>query len=206
MATNRPALPRNKLYQGEQPGGEYHFFQIAWIVDDLVATLRRWVDVYGVGPFNILPRRMGKVRYRGGEVELELQLATAQAGPVQLEFIQQTNDVASVYRDIYPAGTGGVHHLCTITPDYDGTRAHYEGKGYPLIAEAGGGDMRVAYFDTHRDFGFVTEVVEHNPGFLGLLRAHADTCARWDGVTDPLRYLCRGGYRVPGDDTVRPIA
>src|SRR5262245_42068292 len=94
----------NKFYQGAHPSGDYNFFQIAWVVDDIVAAANKWVDVYGVGPFNILPRRMGKVRYRGGEVDLELQIAVAQSGPVHIEFIQQTNEVASVYRDIYPAG------------------------------------------------------------------------------------------------------
>ena len=188
--------PVNRFYQGSWPDPPYRFFQIAWLVDDLVTTCRRWVDVYGVGPFHILPKRMGKVHHRGVDREVELQLGIAQAGPVQIELIQQTAASASIYRDVYPEGSRGLHHLCTITHDFDGTRAHYEGKGYKLAALIESPAMRVGYFDTHADFGFITEVVEHEPGFVAALETIADTCRTWDG-SDPVRILMRGGYRTP---------
>ena len=187
--------PFNHFYQGSQPDGDYRFFQVAWVVDDLMATIRKWVEVYGVGPFHVMPPRRNKAIYRGQEVEFEMQLAVVQSGPVQLEFIQQKDDLPSVYREIYPPGSGGVHHMCTITRDFDATRAHYERLGYPSIAQIIGA-MRVEYFDTQKDFGFITELVEHNDGFLGHLRNHAEICAKWDG-RDPIRFLTRDGYRTP---------
>lgn len=189
--------PVNRFYQGDWPEGEYRFFQVASVVDDLLVACRRWVTVFGVGPFHILPKRTGTVSHRGETTQLELQLAIAQAGPVQIELIQQTSDTRSIYRDIYPSG-GGLHHLCTITRDFDGTAAHYRALGYDCAALIEGGAMRVAYFDTFADFGFVTEVVEHEPGFVGHLTAIAQTCRDWDG-RDPVRILTRDGYRVPAD-------
>jgi hypothetical protein len=179
------AKPFNHFYQGVAPTGEYRFFQIAWIVDDLMTTIRKWVEVYGVGPFHVMPSRKARARYRGEEVEFEMQLAVVQSGPVQLEFIQQKDDLPSVYREVYPPGTGGVHH----------TRAHYERLGYPSIAQIIGA-MRVEYFDTRKDFGFITELVENNEIFVGHLRNHARICAEWDG-RDPIRFLTRDGYRTP---------
>ncbi|MET0248193.1 MAG: VOC family protein [Sphingobium sp.] len=195
MSTS-PAVS-HKFFGGPQPAGEYSFFQIAWIVPDVVAACRKWVEVFGAGPFSVMPKRTGVVRYRGREVALEMQLAVAQMGPVQIELIQQTNDVESVYRDIFPdAGKGGFHHMCTFSSDYDATVRHYESLGYPLVAETTGA-LRVGYFDTHADFGFITEVVSQDDGFLKVLTDLAQVAAEWDGKTDPIRLLRRGGYDVP---------
>src|SRR5690349_8072360 len=115
----------NYFYQGTWPTGEYRFFQIAWVVDDLIETAERWVKVYGVGPWHVMPRRPQSVTYRGQPGELDVQLAVAQSGPVQLELIQQFDDAPSVYRDIYKLGQKGLHHMCTVTEHYEETIEHY---------------------------------------------------------------------------------
>ena len=56
--------------------------------------------------------------------------------------------------------------------------------------------MNVGYFDTFKDFGFITEVVERNDGFMAALESHAAICANWDG-TDSIRILHHGGYHTP---------
>jgi len=185
----------NRFYQGPLPSGEYRFFQIAWVVDDLFGAAEQWVRVYGVGPFHVMPRRKQQVIYRGKPVELDIQLAVTQSGPVQLELIQQFDAEPSVYRDIYGQGQSGLHHMCTVTERYDETLEHYGRLGYPVIGQTQGA-MRVAYIDTHRDFGFITELVEKSDGFLASLAKIAQTCAAWDGV-DPIRMLTRDGYRTP---------
>ena len=187
--------PVNRFYQGAWPAGEYRFLQIAWVVDDLFEAARKWVDVFGVGPFHVMPRRKQNVRYRGELVALDMQLAVTQSGPVQLELIQQFDGAASVYRDIYGEGEGGLHHMCTVTERYDDTLEHYHSRGYGVISETTGA-MRVAYVDTFKDFGFVTELVEKSDEFLGSVARVAETCAKWDG-RDPIRILTRDGYRAP---------
>lgn len=186
---------QHRLFQDAWPEGDYRFFQIAAVTEDLIGACWRWTKVFGVGPFHVLPKRTGVVRYRGTETQLEMQLAIAQAGPVQIELIQQTSDTPSIYREIYPSG-GGLHHLCTITRDFDVTKTYYEALGYECVALIDGGAMRVGYFDTFADFGFITEVVEHESGFVAHLTAIAATCRDWDG-RDPVRILTRDGYRVP---------
>ena len=47
---------------------------------------------------------------------------------------------------------------------------------------------RVTGAYTVDDFGFYTEVVEHQPEFFGMLAKIAQTCAEWDG-SDPVRLL-----------------
>ncbi len=194
-ATSHPHHP-HPLFEQPWPEGEFRFFQLGFFVDDVIAAAQRWAAVFGVGPFTVLPRRMSRSTYRGQESEFETQIAAAQAGPVQIELIQQFDDVPSVYREVFPTDGNGLHQLCTVTDDYDGKRAHYEALGYEIMGELEAKGHRVLYVDTVADFGFVTEVVANTPGFLAQLEQLARTCAEWDG-TDPVRILTRDGYRTP---------
>jgi Glyoxalase/Bleomycin resistance protein/Dioxygenase superfamily len=180
---------RHTLYQQPFPSGDYSYMQLAFIVDDVVTAANRWADVHGVGPFFVLPDRGPMVvRYHGTEAELHTRIAVSQAGPLQIELIEQLSDAPSVYRDIYGLGESGAHHLCTMTRDYDRTAAHYADKGYALIAEMDAPGLgRVGYIDTFKDFGLITEIVEWSDDFLTVLSKTARACSKWDG-TDPVRF------------------
>jgi hypothetical protein len=180
-----------RLYEQPWPEGEYRFFQLGFVVDDVVAAAARWATAFGVGPFHVLPKRATQWRAGGTTVALEMQVAVAQAGPVQVELIQQHDDVPSIFRD-HP---GGLHQLCTVTSDVDAKVAELGALGYELAGEFTGA-QHVAFVDTTADFGFYTEVVEGTAEFLGQLAAIDRTCASWDG-TDPVRLLTRDGYRTP---------
>ena len=186
----------HRLFQQDWPEGGYRLFQLGFVVDDLLATAARWAAVFGVGPFHVLPRREVPCTYRGTPSSLDAQVAVAQAGPVQIELIEQHGDQPSVYRDLVASGRSRFHQLCTITPHYERTRDHYLALGYELATEMDVRGQHIAYVDTFDDFGFYTEVVEHTPEFLASLEAIARTCETWDGE-DPVRLLTRDGYRTP---------
>lgn len=189
----------HSLFEQPWPEGEYRMFQLGFVVDDLLAAARRWVDVFGVGPFHIMPRVSNTCRYRGGDGSVDIHIGVAQAGPVQIELIQDFTDGPSVFGDLRGLGSSGFHQICTVTKDYDGKKAHYQTLGYELACEFTSPGQRVAFFDTMNDFGFYTEVAEEKPSFQVNLSKISQTCARWDG-TDPIRILTRDGYRTPSDD------
>lgn len=184
------------LFSQHWPEGDYRFFQLGFVVDDVVRAARLWAEVHGVGPFHVLPVIEQAAVMRGQPAPISIQVGVAQAGPVQIELIQQHCDRPSIFKEWTDGGARPFHQLSTVTPDYDARRAHLERLGYELAAESPAGGFRVGYFDTVADFGFYTEVVEETPGFLTQLRQISDTCATWDG-TDPVRLLTRDGYRVP---------
>ena len=184
------------LFQQPWPEGEFRFFQLGFVVDDLLGAAERWTRVHGVGPFHVLPRVEAVNRYRGAETTTDLQVAVAQAGSVQIELMQQFCDRPSVYRDLFAKHEGGFHQICTVTPDFDGKRRHLESQGYEVVAEMGSESARVAFYDTVADFGFFTEVLEQTPSFLANVTRISKTCAEWDG-SDPIRILTRDGYRTP---------
>ena len=185
-----------RLFQQPWPEGEFRLFQIGFVVNDLIGTAARWARVFGVGPFHVLPRTQVPCTYRGASSTVDMQVCVAQAGPVQIELIEQFTDGASVFRDMFEKGASGFHQVCTLTRDYEGVKAHYEANGYELRCELTSPGQRVAYIDTVDDFGFFTEIAEETPRFLADLARIARTCAEWDG-SDPVRILTRGGYRTP---------
>ncbi len=177
------------LFEQPWPDGDYRFVQLGFVVDDLPAAARRWARVFGVGPFHILPRARSTCRYRGAEAVVDLQVGVAQAGPVQIELIEDHSPGPSVYADLAKAaGPSGFHQIATVTTDYDGKVAQLTSQGYELACELTAGRQRIAFVDTVADFGFFTEVVEQTPTFLAHLTKIAATCADWDGA-DPLRLL-----------------
>lgn len=185
-----------RLFQQPWPQGEFRFFQLGFLVGDLLGAAARWTRVHGVGPFHVMPRAEAACTYRGAQSRIDLQVAVAQAGPVQIELIEQFCDTPSVYRERFREGESGIHQLCTLTRDYDAKQRHYERLGYALVSEMNMGSGRVGFYDSVRDFGFYTEVVEASSVFVASVAKIAQTCAAWDG-TDPVRLLTRDGYRTP---------
>lgn len=178
---------RFRLVQDPFPTGEYSWFQVAFVVDDLETAARRWIQAYGVGPFYLLPATGPRpARYRGQPTELDLQVAVSQAGPVQIELVHQRCDNPSVFRDVYAPGQVGVHHMATMSDDFDAALSHYRSLGYVAITELDSGVGRVAIVDTMDALGLMTEVVERSELFTRSLARTARVCASWDG-TDPIR-------------------
>jgi Glyoxalase/Bleomycin resistance protein/Dioxygenase superfamily len=192
-----PALP---LFEQRWPEGEFRFFQLGHVVDDLIGAAVTWVETFGVGPFHVLPVGEQVLTYGDGDVRtIRLQIAVAQVGPVQIELIKQHCETPSIYREWSRCGTSALHQVATVTSEYDAKTAQFRAMGHDVVAESLGGRFRVAYVDTVAAFGFYTEIVERTPGFLTQVHTISETCARWDG-RDPVRLLTRDGYRVPGTE------
>ena len=142
-------------------------------------------------------RRAESRRCRGEAAPVSIQVGVAQAGPVQIELIQQHCDRPSIFRGLDPRRLTSPSTSCrTVTSRLRGQEGALRAARLRARGREPDGPFRVAYFDTVEDFGFYTEVVEETPGFLAQLGMIAETCASWDG-TDPVRLLTRDGYRVP---------
>lgn len=170
------------------PSADY--VQMSWVVDDLKQAIGVWRERTGVGPFfvieNIQPEA---VKYRGQDNALVFHVALAQAGPIQIELIQQVSNGPSAYRDRFAQGEEGLHHLAVIVTDYDREVALYREQGCVPATEAIFGGTRFAYIDARKaPHGCMIEVMEDNPAIRGLFRTVADAAQDWDG-TDPVRIL-----------------
>ncbi len=166
-----------------------HIMQVAFMVDDLEAAARRWIETTGIGPFLSVPHVvLEEYGYRGETRSgLDFSVALAQSGGVQIELVQQHNDAPSAYRDTIAKGRHGFHHLAIYTPDYDRTYRAYLDKGFASAVDGTFGNMRFSYIDTSKAIGCMVELIEEDPDQTDFFRRIAAAAEGWDGVTDPIR-------------------
>lgn len=164
--------------------------QVGYVVDDIEKAMREWTKI-GVGPwFYAANVPLESFKHRGKPSGLQMAVALANSGDMQIELIQQLNDAPSLYRD-YPQKTGGgIHHIShwLDTAGYDKAYQELLGMNFYVGHEGSiGPNGRFAYFLNDNIPGAILEISEMS-GFKGeYFKAIADICANWDGCTDPIR-------------------
>jgi len=160
----------------------HHLIQNAYIVNDIDAAIERWHGLWGIGPFFV--RRhivMPHVMYRGQPSTIDISAVYVQAGPIQVELVQQHCDAPSAFRDMFPRGTEGFHHVAVIPDDYARVLAHYAARGYPVASEVRTLSGRgAAFIDTRPMLGHMMEVYIPGEGIQTLYRTVAEASANWD--------------------------
>lgn len=163
--------------------------QNGYVVRDLRAAMDHWINVLGVGPWYYVPKvKTDYFRYRGVDSPLEMSVALANSGDLQIELIQQLNDAPSAYRDFLDAGHEGLQHVAYWTEDYQGLYDRALGLGHTVWHDGaiGGEKGRFCYFDTVAHPGTCVEISDVS-GSKGQFFQHIRrVAADWDG-TDPIR-------------------
>ena len=164
---------------------DHTVFQNAWVVDDVEATAMEWVETFGIGPFFLAEygsEQLTDITYRGEASELNMYVAIAQAGPVQIELIQPIGDGPNCYRDTVPLGQNGFHHVCVWTDNLDADLAFYADRDCPTAATGRVIDgPRFAYVDSHAKMNCMVELLERSKMFDAVFKMIADTAQNWDG-------------------------
>ncbi|NIN35353.1 MAG: ABC transporter permease, partial [Candidatus Aminicenantes bacterium] len=103
-------------------------WQNAWVVPDAEKAALNWVNKFNIGPFfmgefgdNILTDLV----YRGQPGTLNIIVAVAHAGPVQIELIQRLDDKPNPYSDTVKPGETKFHHIGVWTNDMDADLEYY---------------------------------------------------------------------------------
>lgn len=157
--------------------------QVAYVVDDVRVAAQRWADAFGVGPFFIQDHvRYREQAYRGEPSSLDVSLAFAFSGELQIELIQQHNDAPSIYRDFLAAGGQGAQHLGALSADLDADTARLIERGFKIVqrgvSEVGG--VQTIFFES--PMGGVVELIAACDGVRGAFAAMKAAAEHWDGV------------------------
>jgi methylmalonyl-CoA/ethylmalonyl-CoA epimerase len=140
--------------------------QVGIVVRDLDATLRRYVDEYGIGPWEIHEFKAGagnRLEENGEPVERAWRLAVTMIGTVMWELIEPLDDT-SIYARFLAEKGEGVHHIAVGTPNFDGTVAAQARRGGSLALSGEFGGIKVAYLPTDRELGTIIEIASGTPG------------------------------------------
>lgn len=162
--------------------------QIAYFVNDVRAAAARHSALYGSGPFFVAEHiQVRRADYRGAPGQLDHSSAYGQWGPLMVEFVQQNDPGASVFRDMYPNGEEGMHHVALIVDDLAAARARFEeaGMACALHAEMMDG-FTFLMMDAVKQYGHFIELYEGVASLTGFYDYVARQAAKFDG-TDPVR-------------------
>lgn len=162
--------------------------QNGFVVRDLEAAMRHWVGL-GVGPFFVLPRvEFAAVTYRGRPTQVEIAVAMAYSGALQIELVQQLNDAPSIYREFLDQGREGLHHVGVASTDYAADLARVTASGLEVaMAGSTAAGTGFAYLDSDGGFqGSMVELFEATPGLMTFFARVEAASHGWDG-SDPIR-------------------
>ena len=158
--------------------------QIGYVVRDIDASIDQWVR-RGVGPWFYVDRvQTDYFLCRGVESELEVSVAVANSGELQLELIQPRNDASSAFTEFLDAG----QRVAYWTEDFQRLYDNALSLGYTVTQEGsiGGEHGRFAYLDTEHDHGTAIEICDVSGPTGPFFSDIRDAAANWDG-TDPIR-------------------
>lgn len=139
--------------------------QIGIVVRDLAATLRTYVDEYGIGPWEIYEFNAGNaqdLREYDQPVERSWRLAVTMVGQVMWELIEPL-DHESVYARFLAEKGEGVHHVAVATPSFNDAVAAQARRGNKLLLSGTFSGAKVAYLPTNRDLGVTIEIFSGTP-------------------------------------------
>lgn len=163
--------------------------QNGYVVKDIHAALDHWVKVMGVGPWFVFEKiQLDFFQYRGEDSPLEMTVAMANSGDLQIELVQQTNEAPSMYRDFLNAGHEGLQHIAYWTTEYQALCEQLKASGYRVGQEGqvGGPDGGFTYFETQLHPGTVIEVSNVCGNKKALFDFIRKASVGWDGK-DPIR-------------------
>ncbi|WP_142846806.1 VOC family protein [Telmatospirillum sp. J64-1] len=162
--------------------------QLGYVVNDIEQEMRRWTETLGVGPWYYAERvPVQNFYHRGQPSPIEVSVALANSGPLQVELVQQRNDAPSMYREFMERHGQGLQHVAYWTVDYDNDIARLAKQGLvPVMGGEVGAGGRYAYFDTEFHPGTVIELSEIKGPKGDLFKTIREASIGWDGK-DPIR-------------------
>ena len=157
--------------------------QVAFIVEDLEAGMAHWARALRVGPFFTLPhvKYLSSV-YREQSTTLDISLAFAFSGDMQIELVQLHDDAPSVFREHLDRFGHGAHHLGAVCDDFEAEIERLVAAGakpiHRLLSETG---AETIFLEVP---GYGNGSIELIKGSERLRRRFADmkaAAANWDG-------------------------
>ena len=164
--------------------------QNGYVVSDVERAVAHWTGVVGVGPFFLFePVRFNSCWFRGRPVDLQLSVAIAYWGDLQIELISQHGAEPSIYSDFTRRGLSGLQHVGVMTDSVPDHLARLAQRGITAVqygeTQAG---ARFAYLDTDAHPGGMIELIESSPVMTKVFDRIRAAAHDWDG-TQPLRRM-----------------
>jgi catechol 2,3-dioxygenase-like lactoylglutathione lyase family enzyme len=161
--------------------------QIGYVVRDWRAMAEHWSRVHGVGPFFALEHiEFRRCTFRGQPATLDMSVAIAYSGELQIELVEQHDAGPSIYREHLDAHGEGLQHVGVLVDDLAATLDAQDWHG--RVAQAGetAAGQRFAYVDLGPHPGAMLELIEAGEAARAAFAHMRAAALNWNGER-PLR-------------------
>ena len=134
-------------------------FQHAYFVENLAASAAQFAALLGAGPFFITRHhKTDAFMYQDTSLEADVSYAFGYAGAAQIQLIEQHDATPSIYLDMFPSGSFGLHHVAKLVEDYPAAKQALVDQGIALSCELYADGVWASYFDTRPQIHCYTEL------------------------------------------------
>lgn len=162
--------------------------QLGYVVRDIEAAMAHWAGVLGIGPWFYNEKFVfDSFTYKGRRYDtLDISVAMANSGEMQIELIQQRCQTPSMYQDFSQSHGEGLQHLAFWPDDYDAAYRAATSDGYRVGQEGALPRGRFVYFESPAHGGTVFEFNEITPARRQIIANIKSAASQWDG-RQPIR-------------------
>lgn len=157
--------------------------QNGFVVEDMSAAIEHWARTMQVGPFFLFERVAFKEAWYRGQpaTDIDLTVAIAYWGDVQIELIRQRNEVPSIYTEFQSRGLTGLQHMGVMTEDLDADLVRLKAHNVLPVQHGSAAGMRFAYVNTDHHPGGMVELIEATPRARAFFERIHQAARDWDG-------------------------
>lgn len=140
--------------------------QISIVVRDLDATMKTYVEEYGIGPWQIYefnPGTMAQMAKDEAPTEYAMRLAVTMVGSVQWELIEPLDD-RSIHAEFLATKGEGLHHVAVGGAGYRDALEQMRAKGRRVLQGGEYNGVTFAYLSTDEDLRVITEIFDWPEG------------------------------------------
>lgn len=161
--------------------------QIAYVVDNLDASIQQWIALAGVGPWTVFKNTSMHGDCRGVATTVKLNVGLSYQDGMQIELIEVISKTPSPYQDAAGRPLVGMHHIAWHSRNLDDDVAQAQSRGLQCAFVASNGMVRVAYMESPQAPGLLLEFIEAVPLVLDGFAAGVKASEEWDGVSQPVQ-------------------
>lgn len=161
--------------------------QVAYIVDNVEASIQQWIKLTGVGPWTVFKNTTMRGECRGMPTTVKMNVGLSYQGGMQIELIQVLSQTPSPYQDAQGRPLIGMHHIAWHSRDLDGDVARAKARGLTMAFSASNSAVRVAYMESKEAPGLLLELIEATAPVLDGFAAGLKATQEWDGSSNPVQ-------------------
>ena len=166
--------------------------QIAWVVQDLEASLSNWLRVSSLGPWTMFRNVAMAGTLDGQAVTVRMHVALGYQGDMEIELIEDLGAGASPYRTAAGEPLVGMHHVGWFSDEVAADVARGTSRGMQVRFAAANAVTRVAYLADPREPRLLFEFIEMNAAMRAGYEQRLAAARTWRGE-NPVQVIDLGG-------------